>query len=75
MSGAKRGQPAGVQTADGLYVIAGNYAAEKNAKLIPFVSKTVQVKGTVTEKDGQKGIVPEGLAKYLTKTRESVFRP
>jgi hypothetical protein len=53
---AKRGQPAGVAAADGVYVITGKYAAEKNAKLIEFVNKTVQVKGTVTEKDGQKMI-------------------
>jgi type 1 fimbria pilin len=53
---AKRGQPAGVAAADGLYVITGKYAADKNAKLIEFVNKTVQVKGTVTEKDGQKMI-------------------
>ena len=53
---AKRGQPAGVATANGVYVITGKYAAEKNAKLIEFVNKTVQVKGTVTEKDGQKMI-------------------
>jgi type 1 fimbria pilin len=53
---AKRGQPAGVATADGVYVITGKYAADKNAKLIEFVNKTVNVKGTVTEKDGQKMI-------------------
>lgn len=53
---AKRGQPAGVAAADGVYVITGKYAAEKNAKLIEFVNKTVTVKGTVTEKDGQKMI-------------------
>jgi hypothetical protein len=56
MSCAKKGQPAGVQAADGLYVITGKYAADKNAKLIPFVSKNVTAKGTVTEKDGQKMI-------------------
>jgi hypothetical protein len=50
------GQPAGVAAADVLYVITGKYAAEKNAKLIEFVNKTVQVKGTVTEKNGQKMI-------------------
>jgi hypothetical protein len=56
MSCAKRGQAAGVATADGVYVITGKYAENKNEKLIEFVNKTVEVKGAVGEKDGQKTI-------------------
>jgi hypothetical protein len=56
LSCAKRGQPAGVEAADGVYVITGKFAEDKNAKLIEFVNKNVIAKGTVTEKDGQKMI-------------------
>ncbi|MEW6323341.1 MAG: hypothetical protein AB1635_19905 [Acidobacteriota bacterium] len=54
MSCAKRGQPVGIMTADAIYVVAGDYAANNNAKLLDFVAKMVEAKGTVTEKDGQK---------------------
>ena len=53
---AKRGQPAGVAAKDAVYVITGKFAANKNEKLIEFVNKVVDVKGTITEKDGQKMI-------------------
>jgi hypothetical protein len=59
---AKRGQPAGVAAADGVYVITGKYAADNNAKLIEFVNKTVTVTGKVTEKDGQKMIDATSIA-------------
>jgi hypothetical protein len=53
---AKKGLPAGIMTADAIYTITGDYAANSNAKLIEFVAKRVEVTGTVTEKDGQKMI-------------------
>jgi hypothetical protein len=56
MACAKKGQPAGVMTADAIYVITGDYAANNNAKLLDFVAKSVTVTGDVTEKDGQKMI-------------------
>jgi hypothetical protein len=56
VSCAKRGQPLGLSAKDGVYTITGKFTDEKNAKLIDFVSKTVEVKGTVTEKDGKKTI-------------------
>ena len=62
MSCAKRGQAAGVATADGVYVITGKYAENKNEKLIEFVNKTVEVTGTVAEKDGQKTIDASSIA-------------
>jgi hypothetical protein len=67
VSCAKRGQPAGVAAADGVYVIVGKFAEDKNAKLIEFVNKTVEVKGTVTEKDGQKMIDAASITLLKTK--------
>jgi hypothetical protein len=56
MSCAKQGQPVGVLTADAIYTVTGDYAANKNAKLLDFVAKKVIVTGEVTEKDGVKSI-------------------
>jgi hypothetical protein len=56
MACAKKGMPAGIMTADAIYTISGDYAANNNAKLLEFVAKRVTVTGTVTEKDGQKTI-------------------
>jgi hypothetical protein len=54
---AKKGNPVAIVTEAGdVYTITGSYAANKNAKLIDFVSKTVEAKGEVTEKDGKKTI-------------------
>jgi hypothetical protein len=53
---AKKGQPIGVLTADAVYTVTGDYAANSNAKLLDFVAKNVIVTGEVTEKDGQKQI-------------------
>ena len=56
MSCAKRGQPVGILTADAIYTVTGDYAADKNAKILDFVAKQVSVTGEVTEKDGVKSI-------------------
>ena len=56
LSCAKGGQPVGILTADAVYTVTGDYAANKNAKLLDFVAKNVIVTGEVTEKDGQKSI-------------------
>ena len=53
---AKKGQPVGILTADAIYTVTGDYAANSNAKLLDFVAKNVVVTGEVTEKDGQKTI-------------------
>jgi hypothetical protein len=53
---AERGQPVGILADDGIYTITGEYAANKNAKLIEYLAKKVEVTGTVSEKDGQKTI-------------------
>ena len=56
MSCAKGGQPVGILTADAVYTVVGDYAANKNAKLLYFVARNVIVTGEVTEKDGVKSI-------------------
>ncbi len=56
LSCAKGGQPVGILTADAIYTITGDYSANKNAKLLDFVAKTVVVSGEVSEKDGAKSI-------------------
>ena len=53
---AKRGNVMGILAADGVYTIVGDYTNDKNAKLVEFVAKKVDVTGEVTEKDGQKSI-------------------
>jgi hypothetical protein len=59
----KKGQPAALVTADGqVYTIVGDYAANKNAKLVDLVAKTVEAKGEVTEKDGKKMIAATSIS-------------
>ncbi len=53
---AKRGETMAVIAKDGMYIITGKYAEDKNEKVIPFIGKNLTVKGTVTEKDGKKMI-------------------
>ena len=56
LSCAKRGNQLAILE-DGtntVYSITGDYAANKNEKLVPFVAEIVEVKGTITEKDGKK---------------------
>jgi hypothetical protein len=56
MSCAKRGGKMGILTESGVYVLSGDYTAENNKKLLPFVAKQVTVTGEVMEQDGQKMI-------------------
>lgn len=58
---AKKGLPAGIMTADTIYLVSGDYAANNNAKLLDFVAKQVVVTGDVTEKDGQKMIAVKSI--------------
>ena len=53
---AKKGSPVGILTADAVYAVTGDYAANNNAKLLDFVARNVIVSGEVTEKDGVKSI-------------------
>ena len=54
MTCARDGDPMALLTDDAVYVIEGSYAAEKNAKLLDFVARKVEAKGTISERDGRK---------------------
>jgi hypothetical protein len=45
----------------------GNYSANKNEKLIPFVAQIVEVQGTITEKDGKKMLTVTSIKTVETK--------
>ena len=53
---AKRGNQLAIVQDDtnAVYSITGDWAANKNEKLVEFVAEMVEVKGTITEKDGKK---------------------
>lgn len=53
---AKKGLPVGILTADAIYTVVGDYAANSNGKLLDFVARKVLVTGEVTEKDGVRSI-------------------
>jgi type 1 fimbria pilin len=69
LSCAKRGNQLAVveDSTNAVYSITGDYAANKNEKLIPFVAEMVEVKGTVTEKDGKKWLAVSSIKKIETK--------
>ena len=56
MACARKGLPVGILTADAIYTVVGDYAANSNAKLLDFVARKVVATGEVTEKDGVKSI-------------------
>lgn len=56
MGRAKDGNQMAILATDEVYLIDGDYTANKNAKLLDFVAKTVEAKGTISEKDGKKHI-------------------
>ena len=65
LSCAKRGNQLAI-VEDGtntVYSISGDYTANKNEKLIPFVAEMVEAKGTVSEKDGKKWIMLTSIKK------------
>lgn len=53
MSCARTGAPMALLTADALYLIDGSFTADSNAKLLDFVGRAVEAKGTITERDGK----------------------
>jgi hypothetical protein len=68
LSCAKRGnQLAIVDEKNNVYSITGDYSANKNEKLIPFVAETVEAKGVITEKDGKKSIALSAIKKAESK--------
>jgi|SRR5581483_1909420 len=60
---AKLGQPVALLTSDGkLYEVAGDLAANKNEKLVPHMTHTVELTGDVTAgKDGAMKIAATSL--------------
>ncbi len=59
---AKAGRPMAILTDDGkVYELSGGLAADKNAKIIPHITHTVEVTGDVTEKDGKMLIAADSL--------------
>jgi len=56
LSCARRGAVMGIQAADGLYIITGEYTAQSNAKLIEFVARQVEATGEVVERNGRRTI-------------------
>ena len=59
---AKKGMPVALVTAEGkVYVIAGDLAANNNAKLVAHMSHTVEVTGDVMTKDGKMTIASTAL--------------
>jgi len=54
---AKKGMPMALLTSDGkVYTIAGDLAANMNAKIIPHISHTVSITGDVTTAEGKNTI-------------------
>ncbi len=52
---AKGGQPVAIFTAkEDVYTVTGDFTKDNNAKLIDLMSKQVEAKGHVMEKDGKK---------------------
>ena len=66
---AKRGNQLAVveEGSNAVYSITGDYAANKNEKLVSFVAEVVEVKGTVTEKDGKKWLNISSIKKVEMK--------
>jgi hypothetical protein len=59
---AKKGQPLALLTSDGkVYTIAGDLAANNNAKLIPHISHTVEITGDTMDMSGKMMITAADL--------------
>jgi hypothetical protein len=64
---AKKGQPMALLTSDGkVYTIAGELAANNNAKLIPHISHTVEITGDTMDMSG-KMMIAAGELKMISK--------
>jgi hypothetical protein len=64
---AKAGQPLALLTSDGkIYEIGGSLAADKNAKLIPHISHTVEITGD-TMNHGDKMMIMGEMLKMVSK--------
>jgi hypothetical protein len=64
---AKKGQPLALLTSDGkVYSIAGDLAANNNAKLVPHVSHTVEITGDTMDMSG-KMMITAGELKMISR--------
>lgn len=54
MERAKTGGPMAILADDGVYLVEGDFTANRNAKLLDFVAKKIIAKGTVSERDGKR---------------------
>jgi hypothetical protein len=65
---AKQGQPLALLTPDGkVYEISGGLAANKNAKLIPHISHTVEITGDVMDHGNGKMMIAADSLKMVSK--------
>ncbi len=65
---AKQGQPLALLTTDGkVYEIAGGLAADKNAKLIPHISHTVEITGDVMDHGNGKMMISADALKMVSR--------
>src|SRR6202171_2810294 len=72
---AKKGAPMALLTSDGkLYTIAGDLAANTNAKIIPHISHTVEITGDVATKDGKATITSDSL-KMISREASTAVHP
>ena len=65
---AKKGQPVGILTADAIYTVTGDYAANNNAKLLDFVAKNV----IVTRRSDREGR-PEDDQRQVDQARQLIW--
>jgi hypothetical protein len=62
MTCARRGNQMAILTADAVYLVDGDYTANRNAKLLDFVGRKVDAKGSVSERDGTLRITVASMA-------------
>jgi hypothetical protein len=62
MTCARKGNQLAILTADAVYLVEGDYTANRNAKLLDFVARSVEAKGTVSERDGAMRINVASMA-------------
>ena len=66
VSCAKGGAQLGILDADKkMYLISGDYAANKNEKLVEFVAETVEATGEVMTKDGKTWLAVKSIKKAM----------
>ena len=58
---AREGFPVGLLTDSKVYVVGGDLAANLNAKLVPHMSHTVTITGTISESDGTTVLTANAL--------------